>query len=270
MEEQEQYKRLFFAFEVEAPWPASLPTGRLLHEKQRHMTVAFLGHANYSKLLPLLPNIPLPPFKVGLAGIFEKIHFLPKGHPRVVAWHAAWFNDAFSISTYSRTLIDWLKTQGFTPDDRKEFLPHVTLCRAPFDFDSWRQTFQKLPLITKSLHLYESLGQLHYQPVWTYHLHAPFEELDHTADIAFKIYGETTLQLYTHAMTALAFKFPELLKFRTEDVQVTTVDEIVIELNRIVSRTDSAIGCPFKAISFHGEIEQDQDRSLTWEMIVDV
>ena len=37
-------KRLFFGFEVKAPWPQGLPKGRILKEDQRHITIAFLGY----------------------------------------------------------------------------------------------------------------------------------------------------------------------------------------------------------------------------------
>ena len=38
---ENESKRLFFGFEVDAPWP-SLPEGRMIKEKDRHVTVAFL------------------------------------------------------------------------------------------------------------------------------------------------------------------------------------------------------------------------------------
>lgn len=263
-------KRLFFAFEISSPWPEVLPSGRLLQEEQRHMTAAFLGQTNYSPLQTILPKVPLPQLKVGLAGHFDKILFLPEGHPKVVAWHVSWLDDPAQLLVYVRTLIDWLKKEGFKPDDRRDFLPHVTVCRAPFEFSEWRHAFQKIPLIINSLKLYESIGQLHYQPLWSHCFKNPFEELDHIADIAFIIRGETIPQLYLHAFTALAFKFPELLAYRQESDQPQTVDEIVVALNRIIAAADSSIGCPLKAVSFHGEIGQEEGGILTWEMIVDV
>ncbi len=39
----EEEKRLFFGAEVSAPWPKELPQGRVLEEKARHLTLAFLG-----------------------------------------------------------------------------------------------------------------------------------------------------------------------------------------------------------------------------------
>ena len=269
MDEESQYKRLFFAFEVQAPWPEQLPKGRLLREQDRHLTFAFLGHTDFSSLQPMLQAIPLPPFKVGLTGKFDKIVFLPKRHPRVVAWHLSL--DGFDVlPAYRNMFITWLQEQGFTPDDRQELTLHVTLCRAPFQFDAWRGAFHPLPCFLKSLHLYESIGQLHYQPVWSHPMLLPFEELDHTADIAFKIRGETVTQLFFHALSALAFKSPEMIKYNQNTGELATIDEVVIRLNQVVAKADAAVGCPFKAVSFHGEIVQEPDNILTWEMIVDV
>ena len=57
--------------------------------------------------------------------------------------------------------------------------------------------------------------------------------------------------------------------FKQDLRDINTIDDIVIELNRIISRTDSAVGCSYKAVSFHGQIEKQAD-IFTWEMIVDV
>ena len=263
-------KRMFFAFEVSAPWPASYPHGRLLDERQRHLTAAFLGSADYAILQTILKEIPLPSFNIGMAGIFNQVIFLPKMHPRVAAWHVEWLDDALALQAYVRQLLDFLKARGFNPDDRGDFLPHVTICRSPFNFHEWRQAFQKLPMSIKVLHLYESLGDLQYRPLWSYPLMAPFEEIEHTADIAFKVRGKNVPQLFKHAFLALAYKHPELVKYRNIEWSAETIEDVIIQLNAIVSKADADTGCPFKAVSFHGEIETQPDGTLTWEMIVDV
>lgn len=214
--------------------------------------------------------MPLPTFHVGFSGQFDKILFLPQAHPRVVAWQVSWFQKESPLQTYIYVLQEWLKENGFKTGGHKEFLPHVTLCRAPFDYATWKKEFHKLPLMLKSLHLYESLGQLQYKPIWSHLILPPFEELEHTADIAFKIRGETVDQIYWHALTAMAFKMPELLDYAIESPQIDTVDAIIMQLNAIISRADTALGCMFKAVSLHGEIDLQTDGTLEWEMIVDV
>jgi len=263
-------KRLFFGMEVTAPWPAKLPHGRLLDEAHRHMTLAFLGDIDFSKLSPLLNDFPLPPFQIGLVGLFDQCLFLPKRHPHVVAWHIHWLDDASPMSAYQKTCAEWLQERSFDPHVRGEFLPHVTICRAPFDEKKWRKAFTPLPVIIQSIHLYESIGKLQYVPIWSHDLRSPFEEIEHTADVAFKILGENFQQLHHHAEIALAFKFPELLPYLSEAKKEEDIDDIIIALNRIVTQADSEIGCPFKAVSFHGGVTQKPDNTLEWEMIIDV
>ena len=79
---EEDRKRLFFALEVQAPWPQPMPAGRRLDEMHRHMTVAFLGVVDYGILQPALAEIPKLPFQIGLTGIFDQCLFLPERHPR--------------------------------------------------------------------------------------------------------------------------------------------------------------------------------------------
>lgn len=263
-------KRLFFGFEVFSPWLASYPRGRLIQENERHMTVAFLGEVDFEKLMSLIPSLPLPLFKVGGTGYFDKIIFLPKRHPHVVAWHFSLLNPDLDLSEYVQGLSQFLEKEGLMKNQGRDFLPHVTIARDPFQFDLWRKNFEKLPLFFKNLHLYESLGHSHYQPLWSYPLLSPFEELDHTADIGFRIRGKTYFELFLNAVTALAFKNVEVLKYKKDDVQLQSIDDIIIELNHIISRMDMESGSPFKAVSFHGDLNQEKDGTLLWEMIVDV
>lgn len=268
---ENEMKRVFFAFEVHAPWPDTLPSGRVLEDSARHMTFAFLGETYYPTLEQLLPECPKPRFKVGKAGIFNKCLFLPERHPNVVAWHLDWLDDASLVFAYYDELISWLNSRDVYVSTHKEgFLPHVTLSRKPFQISEWKRAFSPLPMFIKNLHLYESLGQLHYRPCWTHPLHAPFEELEHTADIAFLVRGETILEIYHHASTALAFLFPTLLDGYEKNPQIESLDDVIIQLNSLISIHDQDQGCPFKAVSFHGHLNQKEDKTLEWEMIVDV
>jgi hypothetical protein len=97
----------------------------------------------------------------------------------------------------------------------------------------------------------------------------PFEEKEHTADLAFIVRGQTPQELHRNAQLALSFKFPMLLPFFSKNLQ-TTLDGIIIALNEMVGSADAACGSPLKAISFHGQIKEDAYQILHWEMIVDV
>jgi 2'-5' RNA ligase len=262
-------KRLFFALQAAAPWPSELPVGKLLEEDQRHLTLAFLGETDFSQLEAALDSFPQPPFTVSFAGQFDRCLFLPPRHPRCVTWHVQWLEPVDKLIQFRRDLHAWLLAKGFPLKERLDLLPHVTLSRPPFKPADWSRSFRQLPVIFQDLHLYESLGNSKYQSIWHYPLYPPFQEIEHTADIAFQVHGENLSQLQTHALTALAFKCPELLRFVDKLEQPSDGDDLVIHLNQAVSAIDEEIGCSFKAVSFSGEVKQEKDK-LTWEMIVDV
>jgi 2'-5' RNA ligase/SHS2 domain-containing protein len=266
----ENKKRLFFGLEVSAPWPETLPLGRLLDVKHRHMTLAFLGNIPFPPLEKLLETFPACPMKVGSAGFFDKCLLLPPRHPKVLAWHVSWLAESSPVEPFQETLSHWLREAGY-PIESREWLPHVTLCRAPFDPHAWKKSFSPLPFYTSAIHLYESVGNLVYEPIWTYPIAAPFVEIDHTADIAFIISGESLLQIYTNAFVALAFKFPEFTEYYEQpQINLSSIDDVVILLNQIVTAVDSADGSPIKAVSFHGNVIKQSNDVLNWEMIVDV
>lgn len=262
-------KRLFFGCEVHAPWPERMPDGRILEASQRHLTMAFLGNVPFPKMRSLLDSIPVPSFKVGLVGQFDRCLFLPKRSPRVVAWHANWVAGE-PLVAFQRELMQWLQMQGYQVDTSREFLSHVTICRAPFVPHQWKEAFAPLPCLLNHLHLYESVGNLRYESLWQYSLVPAFEEMEHTADIAFRIRGENMQQLYLNAQYALAFHYPAFLPYLCQPPPADSLDQIIMGLNALVSKVDAEIGCPFKAVSFHGTIQQEMDHILLWEMVVDV
>ena len=182
----------------------------------------------------------------------------------MVAWHGVL--PVEQISDYVVELNSWLKGHGIDTDLKLPWLPHVTLARSPFNISEWERGFVPLPFYFDTLHLYESLPGLHYKPIWSKALIAPIEELEHTADLAFHINGETEDELYNNAFTALSFHFPPLLDYRQPPPQ--NFAEIVSTLNYALALADAEKGCPFKAVSHHGELHKKPH--LHWEMIVDV
>lgn len=266
---KEEIKRLFFGAEIHAPWPSSFPQGRWLDSEHRHLTLAFLGNIPYPPLRQLLESFPSTSLKLGEVGYFDSCLMLPPHHPNVIAWHAAWYHPQNRLTAFQTILSDWLLAHQYVMDARP-WKAHVTLCRSPFDSNAWKKHFIPTPFYTGAIHLYESKGNLNYLPIWSYPLKSPFVEINHTADMAFKICAETLDQLYHHAFTALAFKFPELLQFFISKESLQSLDQVIISLNEIIAKMDSAVGCPLKAVSFHGEITTLQDGLLQWEMIVDV
>lgn len=257
-------KRLFFGFEIKAPWHVT-PPGKIVQEQMRHLTLAFLGNIEFEKLETHLSALPLPQFQVGLSGFFDRILYLPPRHPHVVAWHG--ILDDQKITEYVVRLHDWLKTLGIERDLRLPWLPHVTLARSPFERENWNKNFLPLPFYFCNLHLYESKPNLQYTPIWSASLLPPYDELEHTADLAFQIRAENEMDLYQNAFTALAFHFPPLIEYKQS--APAHADKIVSTLNHALALADAEKGCPFKAVSHHGEIIK-QNGLHTWEMIVDV
>ncbi len=269
MQEPEDGKRLFFGAAIQAAWPKELPEGRVLDESERHMTLAFLGNSSFSAVQKQLSSMPQPNFRVGIVGKVDHLLFLPKHHPHVVAGDVEWLNRKGEVESFQKDLASWLKKQGHQIDDRP-FLPHVTIARSPFSIHAWKELRAEIPLFVSGIHLYESVGNLTYRSLWSYPLVPPFEEFEHTADIAFRIRGETPQEVHLHAQMALAFKFPPLLPYISSDLLQNSLDDIIISLNALVARADEEIGTPFKAVSFHGKIKPTDTHILEWEMIVDV
>ncbi|MCB1181426.1 MAG: hypothetical protein KDK55_05345 [Chlamydiia bacterium] len=265
----DENKRVFFGLQIDAPWPENLPAGELLAEKDRHATLAFLGDVHFPLLKSALARFPPPPFRVGFCGRFDKVLLLPPHHPRLVAWNMQFGEEIQKLIDYQTLLSTWLKKEGLIFNKKHNFTPHVTMCRRPHALRDWKKKFSPLPFITTHLHLYESLGQLRYQPIWSYPLLPPFKEIDHTADFGFEIFGESLLHLFSHAQIALCFIFPPLIDFLITPSRLETHEDVIIALNELVSHADIELGIPFKAVSFHGNLKQ-KNTIYSWEMILDV
>ncbi len=114
------------------------------------------------------------------------------------------------------------------------------------------------------------MGKIKSELIWSLEVTPPFEEIEHTADLAFRVWGENISQLYLHARTALAFKDPSLMEQFSAAKNYDNLDDVIIDLNALVTQADKEHGCPLKAVSFSGEVVGKGDGLMHWDMIVDV
>lgn len=262
-------KRIFVAFEIFAPWLEKEAKGRYINKDLRHVTLAFLGNVTKEKLDNIISKLPAPSFKIGAVGIFDKILFLPKLHSRVVSFNITWLIFEKEILEYRKDLLSFFKKLDISIED-KPFLSHVTVARKPFDKKSWKKDFIKLPFIIKKIILYESLKNSNYKSLFFHDLILPFEELEHTADIAFKINGCSYYHLFINGFIALCFKSLKFIDyFPKEKFSIKDIDDVIIKLNDLIGEMDSEVGSMFKAVSFQSNVV-DKKKYLEWEMIVDV
>ncbi|MGK5595365.1 MAG: hypothetical protein ACSNEK_08415 [Parachlamydiaceae bacterium] len=262
-------KRLFIGFEIDALWPENLPSARIIPPNSRHFTLSFLGNQPLNLILPYLQQMPKPSFKIGRTGYFNSCLFLPDNHANVVAWQGHWLDNEQEILNYEVLLHQWLNEIGLHIQRRDHWLCHATIARKPLHMKAWLASFRKLPFFISHLHLYESLPELNYRPLWSHPFLPPFEEIEHTADLAYKIKGMTINELFSHAYCALSWRFPELLDFLPQSIILKNLDDLIILLNESITQADCKTYCPYKAISFHGSI-LERPNYLEWEMIVDV
>lgn len=259
-------RRLFFALPVSCHWPETYPEGRILTQTNRHLTLAFLGDSDWSKLNQSLKQFSGFQRKVGSATLFNNCLFLPEKHSRVVSWEV--LENSSYFSSVINELHNWLRQEGFL-QDLKQFVPHVTIARAPFNIDSWKEDFQLRAVSFQEIHLYESLGHSQYRSLWSFPFLLPFEEISHVADRGFIIQGENIQEIYEHAKIALFFDEPIYLPFVNFHKKVDSLEDTIIALNELISICDEKIGCGYKAVSFTGELGINNN-VLVWEMIVDV
>lgn len=254
-------QRLFFAAEISAAWPAHFPSGRVIQPIFRHMTLSFLGQASPEKLMSKIEEAPKPKWRTPPSGIFNQWIFLPEESPRVVAATPLFLEGEKELLEYQKQLAGWVEIST-------HFLPHVSVCRDPFDQSSWASFPCKIPFFIAGIALYKSLGHSRYQLLWGNKSIPPFDEIEHTADIAYKIRGDTFTELATHALLALSFSYPAFIRYFHCVPEMHSTKEIVQLLNQWIAEIDTLEGIGLKAVSYHATTEKND--FLEWVMIVDV
>lgn len=249
-------------FQIEAPWPEEMPKGQIIPENQRYLKIAELP--DFSDLSLKQLNVFAPKRHLGGVGVFDSSSFFSSDQPQEIDWKV----HSEEFLTFQNRLLEELRTLPL----RVETLnyPSLLICCSPSNPVEWQEAFIPLPFKTKTLHLYEQKGPCDFHSHWSFSFISPFEEKEHTADMAFNVYGENLQEIYRHAFIALAFKMPELLPFFIPLPHIHHLDDIIIALNQSVSAADAAMGCPLKAVSFHGDLVHLDPLTLQWEMIVDV
>lgn len=204
---------------------------------------------------------------MGLTGYFDKCLFLPELRPHVVSWHAHLWQDQ-QVQKYHQSVVDWLRQHRYAAESRLQ-LPHVTIARSPFQQQEWEEAFTPLTIMLSAIHLYESVGNLTYLPLWSHLLALPFEEFGHSIGIVFKIKAESIVEWYQHAFMALAFKYPFLLKYHREISNDANFNDVIDALNGVITDCNSVTRCPVKSVSFHGDL-RNENGVLQRDMFVDV
>lgn len=258
-----QRKRLFFGMQIVTDWPQEFPEGRILEAENRHLTLVFLGETEQTFSEEHLASFPPLPCLFAPVAYFDRPLFLPSNaRPRVAAWHVQFLEKEKEVETFRTQIAHWLRIK-----EKRDFFPHVTLARAPFVRSHWKDSFQPAPLFFKNICLFQSEGALQYQVLWERPFLAPFEPIDHTADLAFRVRAENWQQLYLHAQIALSFSYPLFLSY-LDFSEKSSFEEIIQALNATIAQIDAHVGCPVKAVSWHGKIHNQP--YLEWEMIIDV
>lgn len=227
----------FVGYGIEAPWPENVPSGQIVPPLSRHLTTLFFG-----KEKPQREVLTKPPFVLSPGGVIDGLLFLSK----VVAYSPSFFE----------------------PGITSVKLPHITVSRTTGQEELWEKQFYPIPFYLKDLNLYHTVGHLQYEKVETYPFIPPFEEIEHTADIAFMVRGRHVGELYRNGALALAFRVPTLSKWIFAELP-KSLEEVVTALNRLLYLLDVEEGSPLKAVSHAGFVEPKGD-FLEWEMIVDV
>jgi len=269
MKQEKDFFRVFVAAKVQAPWP-EMPKGKAIKEENRHITICFLGELLKENKEEYL-DFPKPGFLLSPVGRFTKCVGMPKRHPRLIAFEGDFLNEQNHLENYQKEIFKWANSLKIElKNEYRPFYPHTTMIRRDFDEKKWQDAFVPTPFYISNIHLYESLGNSNYKILKSYPLKSAFEEMQHTADIAYIIRGKDFDEIYINAAVALAFQFPLICVYVEKGRSCSSLLEVIAALNEHVSHADIEWGCNFKAVSFHDKIKKTEDGYYEWEMIIDV
>lgn len=257
MNRKEGKKRLFFGMSLFVPWPDTFPKGRVLDMNSRHLTLAFLGDCFFSELY----NFPVPSYSLGSVGYFDELLFLPKRKPKVASWHLKCLIEN-GLFEYQRSLIDWLLSCGYELE-RRDFLPHVTVARSPFNEEEWSSAFKPLPFCLTGLHLYESLGNLVYKPLKSYPLLQSIQREFFGKSSCFLIRWKELEDLFISVQMAIAYAFPNFI----ENVLLKESFENLKSLERTVENILEQFLYPFRLLSLK-TVSFERDRKISTSRLV--
>jgi 2'-5' RNA ligase len=190
------YKRVFIALKVFSNWKDNQVKGRIIDRKWRHITLAFLGQTEISKLLKFVEEIPaIWDLEIPIFGYFNKLLLLPPFKARVLGLNPLFFENTEKIFTFQQTLTNELAQVGLLNQKSVNWLPHVSLVRAPFNYLSYSKHFFNFPFYCESIVIYESLGHLKYKELLSYPLKEPFTISETENSILIKAFGLKSEQL---------------------------------------------------------------------------
>ncbi len=195
---------------------------------------------------------------------------LPERHPHVLALHTPLVTQRLQTEQLRRDCAQAFGLQQpILHEGEKEgswdWLPHVTVSRDPEKVP----VGSSLPLVCGDLHLYESLPDRVYQPIYSWAIPPAFEEFEHLADRAYRCRGSSWAELCLALLWALAQEVPRLVEEAPRCASVRSHPDAVALLNQILSEADAKGPIPWKAVTFHGTIQQ-QTFPWVWEVVIDV
>lgn len=256
-------KRLLFGFEALAPWPDVLPDEKTLKARKRHLTLLFFGNTSYKKMYQHIRYMPKPFFRLGPVAVADSFLSLPHRSSNVLTWHVESFGENL-IDEYQRVIFDYFEEKGY-PLEGKKFIKHITLGKNGSIIQEIKKNFHPLPLCFLNLHLYEKHQDEHYEPIWTYDLLPPFEEVE---EGHFFIHGESFQQLFLNAQIALAFKCPEFVPFLDQTYQVRNLQDGGVRLTTLINQAYRAVKLPIKKAIFP-DGGYERNGLATWDLFVE-